>query len=92
MAYDPAELPDLESRLNAELRRAEPEAVLARAIELFPQTLALVSSFGAESAVLLHMTAQVRPDLPVLFLDTGMLFAQTLDYRRNLAARLSLKF
>ena len=90
MAYDPAELPDLEIRLNSELRHAEPEVILARATELFPEGLALVSSFGAESAVLLHMVAQVRSDLPILFLDTGMLFAQTLDYRRNLAARLGL--
>lgn len=90
MAYDPAELPGLEARLDAELRRSEPEAVLARAIEVFPDTLALVSSFGAESAVLLHMVAQVRPDLPVLFLDTGMLFAQTLDYRRALSTGLGL--
>ena len=50
--------------------------------------LALVSSFGAESAVLLHMAAQIDPDIPVLFLDTGMLFGQTLDYRQQLAARL----
>lgn len=90
MAYDPAELPGLEARLDAELRRAEPEAILAKAIEVFPDSLALVSSFGAESAVLLHMVAQARPDLPVLFLDTGMLFAQTLDYRRALSARLGL--
>jgi phosphoadenosine phosphosulfate reductase len=90
MAYDPAELPGLEARLDAELRRADPEAILARAVEVFPQGLALVSSFGAESAVLLHMAAQVRPDLPILFLDTGMLFAQTLDYRRALTARLGL--
>ncbi|MFM1960899.1 MAG: hypothetical protein RL588_2416, partial [Pseudomonadota bacterium] len=90
MAYDPAELPGLEARLDAELRRAEPQEILARAVEVFPERLALVSSFGAESAVLLHMAAQVRPDLPVLFLDTGMLFAQTLDYRRALTARLGL--
>ena len=90
MAYDPAELPGVESRLNAELRRASPQDILARAIVAFPQTLALVSSFGAESAVLLHMVARIRPDLPVLFLDTGMLFAQTLDYRRSLASSLGL--
>ena len=90
MAYDPAELPGLEARLDAELRWAEPEAILAKAIEVFPDSLALVSSFGAESAVLLHMVAQARPVLPVLFLDTGMLFAQTLDYRRALSARLGL--
>ncbi len=77
-------------RLDARLRGAEPAAIIAAAAETFGDRLALVSSFGAESAVLLHMVAQVKPDMPVLFLDTGMLFAQTLDYRRALAARLGL--
>ncbi len=36
------------------------------------------------------MAAQVKPDIPVLFLDTGMLFGQTLDYRKSLAAQLGL--
>ena len=40
--------------------------------------------------MLLHLAAQVKPDIPVLFLDTGMLFGQTLDYRQQLAARLGL--
>jgi phosphoadenosine phosphosulfate reductase len=65
--------------------------VLEAAIEAFGDKLALVSSFGAESAVLLHLAAQVKPDIPVLFLDTGLLFGQTLDYRKSLAAQLGLK-
>lgn len=52
--------------------------------------VAVVSSFGAESAVLLHMAASVDPDVPVIFLDTGKLFAETLDYREELAIRLGL--
>jgi phosphoadenosine phosphosulfate reductase len=76
--------------LDARLRHAEPQAILEAAVDLFGDRLALVSSFGAESAVLLHMAAQVRKDLPVLFLDTGMLFGQTLDYRKTLAQRLGL--
>jgi phosphoadenosine phosphosulfate reductase len=68
--------------------------VLRRAHELLGDKLAVVSSFGAESAVLLHMMSQIDPNTPVLFLDTGMLFGQTLDYtldyRRSLAARLGL--
>lgn len=52
--------------------------------------VAAVSSFGAESAVLLHLVAGVDPDLPVLFLDTGKHFAETLAYRDQLAARLGL--
>jgi phosphoadenosine phosphosulfate reductase len=78
------------ARLDAELRDAHPSRIIAAAAETFGARLALVSSFGAESAVLLHLAAAVRPDVAVLFLDTGMLFAQTLDYRRQLAARLGL--
>lgn len=78
------------ARLDAQLRHAHPRAVLKAAYETFGEKLALVSSFGAESAVLLHMAAEIAPAIPVLFLDTGMLFAQTLDYRRNLAKQLGL--
>ena len=52
--------------------------------------LAVVSSFGAESAVLLHLIAQVDQATPVLFLDTGKHFAETLAYRDTLVARLGL--
>ena len=77
-------------RLDAELRRAHPRTILEAAVESFGDKLALVSSFGAESAVLLDIAAKVKPDIAVLFLDTGMLFGQTLDYRQQLAARLGL--
>ena len=76
--------------LDAGLRDATPQAILKTAIDMFADRLALVSSFGAESAVLLHMLSRINPDVPVLFLDTGMLFGQTLDYRQQLATRLGL--
>jgi phosphoadenosine phosphosulfate reductase len=90
MAYDGEDAANLIARLNAELRDAEPQAILRAAIEHFGDKVALVSSFGSESAVLLHMAARIKPDIPVLFLDTGMLFGQTLDYRKQLVARLGL--
>jgi phosphoadenosine phosphosulfate reductase len=77
-------------RMDAILRDADPREILDAAVRTFGARLALVSSFGAESAVLLHLAAQVKPDVPVLFLDTGMLFGQTLDYRHDLAKRLGL--
>lgn len=92
-AFDQVELAEksLDARaLDARLREAEPQAILREALERFEGRVALVSSFGAESAVLLHMAAQVDPHVPVLFLDTGMLFAQTLDYRKRLAAEFGL--
>jgi phosphoadenosine phosphosulfate reductase len=78
------------SALNAALRQAEPEMVLGVALAVAPGRVAMVSSFGTESAVLLHMLSRIDPSVPVLFLDTGMLFAQTLDHRRALARRLGL--
>lgn len=59
--------------------------------ELFPGKVALVSSFGAESAVLLHLVAEVDRKLPVIFLDTGRLFAETLEYRTKLVETLRLE-
>ncbi|MBV1918279.1 MAG: phosphoadenylyl-sulfate reductase [Sphingomonadaceae bacterium] len=52
--------------------------------------IAIVSSFGAESAVLLHVVAQIDPTVPVLFLETGKHFPETLAYRDLLAERLGL--
>jgi phosphoadenosine phosphosulfate reductase len=52
--------------------------------------IAVVSSFGAESAVLLALVAEIDPATPVLFLQTGQHFAETLAYRHELAASLGL--
>src|SRR5688572_27639802 len=73
------------NRLNKALAAASPAAVIEKAVETIPAgRLAIVSSFGTESAVLLKYVADVDPGLPVLFLDTGMLFDETLDYRDRL--------
>ncbi len=88
-------LPDLHEKaaaLNAAYRHHSAIAVLARALH-DPDVgqLALVSSFGAESVVLLHMVALARRDTPVIFLETGMLFTETLVYQQELAERLGLR-
>ncbi|WP_377504814.1 phosphoadenylyl-sulfate reductase [Octadecabacter sp. R77987] len=54
-------------------------------------TVGLVSSFGAESVVLLHMAAVIDRKVPVLFIDTEMLFAETLVYQQEVAERLHLE-
>ena len=51
---------------------------------------AIVSSFGAESAVLLHLIANIDPTIPVLFLDTEKHFPETISYREELRAILGL--
>lgn len=62
--------------------------VIAR--QVFPGKVAVTSSFGAESAVLLDLVAQVDPSIPVVFLDTGELFDETLEYRYRLERQLGL--
>jgi len=67
------------------------EALVAALVEHeFPGGIALVSSFGTESAVLLDLIASVDRHLPILFLDTGKLFPETLAYRDLLVSRLGL--
>ena len=53
----------------------------------FPGRIALVSSFGAEAALLLAMLADIDRHVPVIFLDTGKHFAETLSYRDVLIER-----
>ena len=77
--------------LNERYRHHSATAVLERAFH-DPKVgnLALVSSFGAESVVLLHLVSVVAPGTPVLFVDTQMLFPETLNYQRELADKLNL--
>lgn len=86
---------DLHARvaaLNAAYRHHSAIAVLARALhDADVGRLAMVSSFGAESVVLLHMVALARRETPVIFLETGMLFTETLVYQQELAERLDLR-
>ncbi len=77
--------------LASRLAEVGTRALLANVIRHeFPRRVALVSSFGAESALLLHLVAQIDPTTPVIFIDTGRLFAQTATYRDALIARLGL--
>ena len=78
-------------RLNRLFQGTDTADMLATVLrERMAGDVAVVSSFGAESAVLLHLVAQVDPATPVLFLDTGKHFAETLAYRDTLVERLGL--
>lgn len=71
-------------------KRPAEEALADLVCRRFAGTVALVSSFGAEAAVLLHMVASLDRAVPVIFLDTGKLFGETLRYRNLLIRRLDL--
>lgn len=91
-------LPDSEAEVAAEAARLDglygdlaPQEIIEKAaVEHFAGTLAAVSSFGADSAVLLHMIAEIDRNLPIVFLDTGKHFGETLGYRDALAADFGL--
>lgn len=81
-----AMLADRATALNGACASHSAFAVMARALgDARVGRIALVSSFGAESVVLLHMLSVMDRTRPVLFLETGMLFPETLAYRRDLA-------
>jgi phosphoadenosine phosphosulfate reductase len=78
--------------LDHALRAASPAEVIEAALRAFGRgQVALVSSFGTESAALLKVMADVDPAITVFFLDTGWLFEETLAYRDVLIARLGLR-
>ena len=91
MPLDAEESP-LSTRLGALNKQYETQSapdILEKALTGFGRT-ALVSSFGADAVVLLHMVAGIAPQTPILFIDTMMLFPETLAYQRYLAQRLNL--
>lgn len=77
--------------LNGRYRHHSATDVLRHALR-DPQVgrIAMVSSFGAESVALLHMVSVVDRSVPVLFLDTQMLFPETLAYQQEVADHLGL--
>ena len=85
------DLPPAEG-LDRALRHAAPAEVIAAALQTVGrERLAVVSSFGTESAALLKVVADVDPAIPVIFLDTGWLFEETLAYRDTMIATLGLR-
>ena len=87
------ELSDRIAGLNARYRHRSATSVIEHALrDGDTGAVTLVSSFGAESVVLLHMVAVVDPATPVLFVDTQMLFPETLAYQREVAERLGLSY
>ncbi len=75
---------------SARLEQASASERLAWASKQFGAGLVLSSSFGAQAAVMLHLAAQTRADIPVIFVDTGYLFPETYEFAENLAKQLEV--
>ena len=79
-------------QLDRALQASSPAEIIAIALKTVGrENLAVVSSFGTASAALLKVTSEVDPAIPVIFLDTGWLFQETLAYRDTLIAALGLQ-
>ena len=92
IAREGADIPPPADALDRALRDALPQDVIAAALKTVGrEKLALVSSFGTQSAALLKVMTDVDPAIPVIFLDTGWLFEETLAYRDTLVAKLGLR-
>lgn len=76
--------------VNSSLVGAEPQQVIRWAVQQFGDKAAISSSFGAESACLLSLAVEVEPKIPVIFINTGFLFPETLAFRDELVKRLGL--
>ena len=75
---------------NTELENAGAEERVRWGLEQFGDRVVLSSSFGAQAAVSLHMVSRQRPDIPVILVDTGYLFAETYRFIDELTDRLGL--
>lgn len=80
---------DLE-QANQYLQGATAPAIVQWAMNHFGERLILTSSFGAQSALMLHLVTQVAPNIPVVFIDTGYLFPETYRFAQELTDRLKL--
>ncbi len=79
------------SRLETRFARLKASSLVRLVVEdLYPGRVALVSSFGADAAVLLHMVSRIDKATPVIFVDTGQHFPETLAYRDLLCETLGL--
>jgi phosphoadenosine phosphosulfate reductase len=76
--------------LNRWLEKQRPEDRIAWALSSGAENHAMSSSFGAQSAVSLHLLSQAKPDIPVILIDTGYLFAETYQFVDKLVDRLKL--
>ena len=79
--------------ISSNLKNLKSHQVIKKCINnLFLKEIAYVCSFGAESAVLLHMISRIDKNLPIIFINTLKLFDETLEYKKLLTNRFKLSF
>ena len=89
---NPVLLTERAEALSRRYQDVDASTLLRGMIEVeFPGRIAVLSSFGAESALLLAVVAEIDPTIPVIFLDTGKIFPETIQYISQIETRLGLK-
>ena len=76
--------------INHDLDGADATAIIRWSVREFGDELVMTSSFGAQSAVMLHLVARIVPEIPVVFIDTGFQFPETYRFCDELTERLGL--
>lgn len=89
MAQEVVSAYDLDA-LSADFEKLQALEIIRWSVDEFGEDVALSSSFGADSAVMLHLATRVKPDMKIITLDTGFLFPETIRWRDELAERLNL--
>ena len=76
--------------LNTRFAAADASEIIRWCVDTFGSAAGISSSFGAESACLLHLATRIKPDIQVMFVNTGFLFQETLEFKADLTKRLKL--
>ena len=76
--------------LNKKFEISSPEEIIKKSLNLFEKKIIYISSFGTESAIILHMISEVDKNVPIALLNTNFLFDKTLDYKNKLINILKL--
>jgi len=83
--------PQYLKELNEDYKDKKPYEIIETSIkEIFEDKITYVCSFGAESAIILHMISEIKKDLPIIMLNTNFLFDETLEYKNYLLKRFKL--
>ncbi|MFN0118381.1 MAG: phosphoadenylyl-sulfate reductase [Elusimicrobiota bacterium] len=77
-------------QLNTKFETSTPQEILSWAIKTYSPQIALSSSFGGQSTALIHMAVQIDPKIPILFLNTGFLFKETIQFVNDLRKQFNL--
>ena len=78
------------NELNSKFGRYLPERIISISMEIFSGKIAYVSSFGTESAIILHMISRINKNLPIVLINTYFLFDKTLEYKNRLLEKMNL--